>query len=309
MKYQILKMSFPGAVHFGDGGLATCTTVLCADTVFSALCCEAARNGENMVEQLVADVKGGKLIISDALPFIRDRYYIPKPLLERSGDHESDPSVAKLYKKLNYLPINRLDDYLAGTLDVTEETNYFHDHYGKSFLLQKARVSGLENSEPYAVGLFRFSEGSGLYICVGYEEDEIFFRLLEIFEPLQYSGIGGKVSSGYGQFRIRIGNCIPDFEERFSSNRREKKMTLSICLPKDDELEQSLDGARYLLVKRSGFVASFRYADTFRKKQDCFLMRAGSVFCHEFQGDVFDASAGGSHPVYRYAKPFFLEVI
>jgi len=302
-------MSFPGAVHFGDGGLATCTKVLCADTVFSALCCEAARIGESRLKQLVADVKGGKLIISDALPFIRDRYYIPKPLLERKGDHESDPSVAKLYKKLEYLPVSRLKDYLAGKLDVREETNYFHDHYGKSFLSQKAAVSGRENSNPYAVGLFRFSEESGLYLCVGYEEDETFFGLLEIFESLQYSGIGGKLSSGYGQFRIRIGNCIPDFEERFSSDRWEKKMTLSICLPRDDELEQSLDEARYLLVKRSGFVASFRYAETSRKKQDCYLMRAGSVFCHGFQGDVFDVSAGGFHPVYRYAKPFFLGVI
>lgn len=307
MKYQIIKMSFPGAVHFGDGGLATCTNVLPADTVFSALCCEASRIGKN-VENLVTMVKNGSLIISDALPFIRDRYYIPKPLLKRSGDGESDPSVAKLYKKLNYLPVDRLDDYLAGAMNVAAETNYFHDHYGKFFLSQKAAVSGRENTMPYAVELFRFSDESGLYICVGYESDEAFSLILEIFESLQYSGIGGKLSSGYGQFTIRMAKREAEFEDRLCSEFK-KKMTLSICLPRDDELEQALEGAGYLLVKRGGFVASLRYADTSRKKQDLYLMRAGSVFSHEFRGDVYDVSAGGSHPVYRYAKPFFLGVV
>ena len=45
MKYQFLKLQFQTAVHFGDGGLTTCENIIPADTLFSALCCEAAKIG------------------------------------------------------------------------------------------------------------------------------------------------------------------------------------------------------------------------------------------------------------------------
>ena len=76
----------------------------------------------------------------------------------------------------------------------------------------------------------------------------------------------------------------------------------------DDELEQALEDASYLMQKRSGFVASAIYADEWRKKRDLYVFSAGSCFKNCFQGDIFDVSDGGRHPVYRYAKPLFMGV-
>ena len=85
-------------------------------------------------------------------------------------------------------------------------------------------------------------------------------------------------------------------------------MTLSLSLPDEEELESVLEFARYKLVKRSGFVASTNYADEFQRKKDFYLFEAGSCFKKMFKGNIYDVSAYGNHPVYRYAKGFFLEV-
>ena len=63
-----------------------------------------------------------------------------------------------------------------------------------------------------------------------------------------------------------------------------------------------------MLIKRSGFISSQTYADTFRKKKELYCFKAGSCFSHKFDGDIFDLSEGGNHPVYRYAKPLMMGV-
>lgn len=86
-------------------------------------------------------------------------------------------------------------------------------------------------------------------------------------------------------------------------------MSLSAALPKDDELETVLEGAEYLLCKRSGFVASEKYAPEQMRKKDLYVFRAGSCFPARFCGDIYDVSDKcGRHPVYRYAKPMLMEV-
>ena len=78
---------------------------------------------------------------------------------------------------------------------------------------------------------------------------------------------------------------------------------------KEDELEEALNGAEYLLCKRSGFVDSAGYAKEQQRKRDLYVLKAGACVGMKFQGDVYDVSGkNGAHPVYRYAKPMFLEV-
>ena len=86
-------------------------------------------------------------------------------------------------------------------------------------------------------------------------------------------------------------------------------MTLSVSLPTDDELESALEGAEYLLIKRSGFVASEEYAKEQRRRRDLYVLKAGACIRRPYQGDVYDvADPDGGHPVYRYARPMFMEV-
>ena len=46
MEYMIYKLHFTTAVHFGQGTLADTGHRLMADTIFSALCHEAAKEDE-----------------------------------------------------------------------------------------------------------------------------------------------------------------------------------------------------------------------------------------------------------------------
>ena len=85
-------------------------------------------------------------------------------------------------------------------------------------------------------------------------------------------------------------------------------MTLSSCMANDNEIESILDSASYKLIKRSGFVQSNTYSEINVKKHDFYLFDAGSVFKEKFDGDVFDVSIEGSHPVYKYAKPLFVRI-
>jgi CRISPR-associated protein Csm4 len=49
-------------------------------------------------------------------------------------------------------------------------------------------------------------------------------------------------------------------------------------------------------------------AERLEKKRDFYSFAAGSVFQNKFEGDIFDVSIKGNHPVWRYAKPLFMAV-
>ena len=87
-------------------------------------------------------------------------------------------------------------------------------------------------------------------------------------------------------------------------------MLLTSALPREDELTDALlEGAKYHLVRKGGFVQSASHASTPRKKRSMWLFAPGSVFERRFEGDVFDVNATpGAHPVYRYARAMWMEV-
>lgn len=317
MKYQIFKLKFTTGVRFGTGGLNKGAGTLYADTIFSALCHEALLYGSDTLEKLVGAVKSGKLLISDGLPYIGDRYYIPKPLVRLNFEKEGDSILKKAMKKMEYLPVDGLQQYLEGKLDIKKEADYFHENFGKSSLIEKVAIRTLDEDPekenepaPYAVNVFQYCEGSGLYICVGYESEELFYDLGDLFDSLSYSGIGGKRTAGYGRFTVTQDSPDAAFAKRLTSDSYQSYMTLTTALPADHELEDALkENEGYRLVKRSGFAVSSSYADSFRKKKDFYLMAAGASFRRKFQGNIFDVSAGGAHPVYRYARPIFMGVL
>ena len=81
-----------------------------------------------------------------------------------------------------------------------------------------------------------------------------------LLSALGMSGIGGKISSGYGSFTVeeRIDLCAPfDAQTEWLHDALEKRdakhqLLLTTSLPADDELEDALEGAQYQLVRRAG---------------------------------------------------------
>ena len=166
-------------------------------------------------------------------------------------------------------------------------------------------VSG--DTLPYSSGVYHFREGCGLYTIVCAESDAIQRRFGQLLDSLSYSGIGGKRSAGLGRFTVQKTDVPEDLLRRLNGNAS-PCVSLSVCMASDEELESVLEGARYLLLRRAGFVASTEYADEQRRKRDMYMFCAGSCFDRRFVGDVFDVSNGGRHAVYRYAAPLWMEI-
>jgi CRISPR-associated protein Csm4 len=312
----VVKLRFSAPVHFGDGRLSGGECSCDAATLFSALYIEALRLG--LAGPLLDAVRSGELLISDTFPFVGDALYLPKPMLPAGGsvdtgaqpqDGAGDSVLKKAFKKLKYLPSDSYGDYLTGTLDPVLELGRFE--LGEPATQTKVNLTRehKDDAEPYHVGSFSFNDNAGLYFIArgAFDLDGL---LIPLLEQLQYSGIGGERSSGYGRFcySVSTGSPLTHIPSKVPSAL--KHILLSSAAPTPSELNDDLlVGARYGLRRRGGFVQSANHSATPQKRRDFYVFAAGSVFATRFDGDVFDVNATpGAHPVYRYARAMWLEV-
>lgn len=315
MKYQSYRMIFPVGIHLGNKLSDESMFTVLADTLFSALCQEAVKSGS--LDELVSAVKDNKLLISDAMPFIGDTYYIPKPLVKIQTESQGNSKLKKAFKKLSYIPSDKLEEYLKGQLDAEKENEKF-SNLGVSTVRTSVAVSNLDKPSPYRVGVFNFNEGNGLYVIVGYEDDDTLYLVSDLLESLSFSGLGGHRSSGLGRFEYKFvkEEFIQAILKRLNDNSK-VKTSLSVALPTEEELPTVIENSRYKMLKRSGFVASTTYIKEedkkdnsmlYFRKNDLYVFSAGSTFTKDFLGDVYDVSNNGNHSVYRYAKPMLMGV-
>ncbi len=302
MNYKIYKLEFTAPVHFGGGALDASALNFCADTLFSALYIEALKLG--MADELYNAVKAEKLLFSDAFPYMQVQYFLPKPMLYIEPKEQGSSKQKKQYKKLKYIPAEKLADYLAGKLE--PETCSLHG-LGQAYSQVMAAVRREDDTLPYRVGNYLFNDGCGLYIIAALEDADTQYMFEDLLDSLSYTGIGGKRGSGKGRFIFRNGTAAEPVL-RLLAKTSGRHMLLASALPQEAELEHALEGASYLLQKRSGFVYSQTYADEQMKKRDLYTMQAGSCFATRFHGDIYDVSEGGAHAVYRYAKGLFMGV-
>lgn len=202
-----------------------------------------------------------------------------------------------------YIPYDYIQDYINGELpeDVIRE----FDEFGRKNLKVSAAINNNDETVPYRVGEYYYNEGNGLYIIVGYDNDEELKEVEELIISLGYSGIGGERSSGLGRFDIQIAD---DADELLNmvNEKSGLYMTLSVSLPKECEMTNALYEAKYSIIKRSGFISSQVFND--RRKKDLYVIAAGACVKNKYEGDIYDVVDGGVHPVYRYAKPLFMGV-
>lgn len=307
MDYKIYRLEFQGAVHFGRQNIKTGEYVCPADTVFSALCQEALRMSGNALNDFYQYTKEGGLLFSDAFPYIGETYYLPKPMMRIETENARGESVLKkAYKKLKYIPVEMLDVYLKGEYDVLHAPDL--ERLGHFVMKTAASVRGEEETRSYRVGTYTYAAGSGIYVIAGYTQQRALELLEELWKGLSFSGIGGKRAAGLGRFKVQTDELPAAFRKRLEKDG-ERYMSLSVSLPREEEMETALQGAEYLLCKRSGFVASEQYAMEQMRKRDLYVLKAGSCFRVRYGGDIYDVSdKRGKHPVYRYAKPMFMEV-
>lgn len=301
MKYFTCRMEFKTGVHFGNGMLDDSNYSVPADVLFSAMYIEALK--QNLSERLIEAVSKRGLRFSDAFPYAKGVYMIPKPMPYVETGRSTDFEQSKKYRKMDYIPMTQLQAYLQGEMDADKNPMEDFGAFDRRVMVALQQ----EESRPFRVGVYRYGEGNGLYLLVAYEEERDKELLTGLMKAVGYGGIGGKKSSGLGRFTVVCEKLPQEMENRMQENF-ERKMLLSVALPQKEEMEKALENAFYMVQKRSGFVASQEYAEEFRKKKDLYVLSAGSTFENVFEGDIYDVSRDGKHPVYRYAMAFFMGV-
>lgn len=323
MQYAIFKWHFLTEVRFGNskGQLSDSGYIMRSDTLFSALCLEALKQGgEAELERLYRLCHEHRLLLSDTLLYVEENYFLPKPILKIERKNQASNSVLKkAYKKLNYISAEQFQCYLQSLsgkaeFDVEKANQLIGDNiYSQNRVMTS--VKGRAEALPYYVNTWRFGENAGLYVIVGYANEDDVFWLEQLISGLGYSGVGGKKSSGLGKFEaedvIFLSDAYTPGQEalqKLLTTSGEWFMTLSGALPRPDEMEAALENAAYQVIKRSGFIDSTQYAQEQRKRQNLYILSAGSCFAKPFAGDIYNVAIDGRHPVYRYAQPLFVGV-
>ena len=310
MKYKAYKLKFNTPLHIGKRRLHEHEITISADTLFSALCNEAVLlYGDRGVQDLVEYLRNDRIRFTDAMPFHNDTYYIPKPIMELNIDSEGNSSAKKMFKKLKYIDSTKIKEFCSGKLDPEKELELLKG-MGKSSLRTMNAIDENHVAIPYQVGVYSFDTEWGLYFLLGYEDDEEMYYIEDLLLGLELSGIGGKKSAGFGKFTLEFGSIPKSFEDALCTAAEDKGIyeALSISMAEDEKLTEILEDAQYALSRRGGYIFSETYAKALMRKKDYYMFRAGSTFEITFDGVLADVSADGTHPVYRYGKPIFLEI-
>jgi CRISPR-associated protein Csm4 len=304
MDFIISRMHFTTAVHFGKDSLTDSNLGFHADSLFSAICLEILKlYDQSKLDAFVATVKNGDILFSDCFPFLDSEYYLPKPLWVPVRDEKLEYSRKKAFKQLKYISPAQLSAYLHGSFDPLGELEVTRG-FGSAAAGVRVQIGG----DPYYIGSYSFSENAGLYFIFGTtsKEDQEFLKT--IIGSLSFTGIGGKRSSGLGRFEVSFVHDNPLLDQLKDTRESKTNLLLSTSMLAKDDSKQTLQDASFLLERRGGFIFSNSYSDTPRRKKDLYCFVSGSCFHTRFEGDVFDVSTGGAHPVYHYAKPLFLGV-
>ncbi|MDO4666317.1 MAG: type III-A CRISPR-associated RAMP protein Csm4 [Streptococcus sp.] len=297
MAYKMYIMDFC-STHFGTGKLDTASIVFSADRLFSALVLEAIKM--NKLEEFLEIAYQDDFVLTDAFPF-KEIPYLPKPIgypkPEKLSSNLNVVEVrqqAKKSKKLNYIDFKSISTFLDGKI-------FDSVSFGKFDIVTKNQP--FKDGNLFQIGTITYEKTASLYVIAN--QSELFDTLMY---SLQFSGIGGKRSSGYGRFTLEINEIPKDLESHLTLSSDDKVMALTTCLPQDEELEIAMKDSRYLLLKFSGFSFSNSRKENFRK-QNLYKFKSGSTFSKTFKGQIVDIRPSDfPHPVLNFAKPLFYKL-
>ena len=304
MLRRVCKLRFLTPVRFGAdhsgselGGVRMAAR---ADTLYSALFLAMLQAKKEAAFQLAAEE--GRLRFSDTLPRRGETLYIPRPMgLFGDPVKTEDPSARKKWKRIEYVPIGGLKDYLNGTASPEELTEPF----GLPFEVTRVNTRDYEENMPYQVPGFRFFDGCGSYFIAEAADEAALGLAEEAIRLLQGNGFGGRASSGWGKFTYSLEEPEPALNAMLENENAPVQLLLSCAFPAREEAAV-LEDACFSLCRRGGY--SGELAGMPSKKQTVYLISAGSAFSRRFDGCILNAAGNTGHPVWRYAKAMFLGV-
>ena len=284
-----------------------------SDTIFGAICYAISEMGGD-VDELISAYRRGKapFILSSAFPFIHDNsgitYFLPVPI-ERPAEILSGEDIScdalgnlKLLKKIRYIRSQEFNMIIRGaSLDELMSHGEFKvvgemmvpqemDGVFEIITVDMAR-NAIDRLSCQSTSMF-YTKGSrfvnmGLFFLIDFMDDGYKEIVLSALRFLEDRGIGGDISSGYGQFRLELKD---DDELIDVVDDGTHFMTLSLYHPSsDDEIAQA---KRYELVWRKGMGAGGH-------KKGVGMFGEGSVFNYG-GGDLLGSVEDIAHNAVEY---------
>lgn len=329
MIYYVFTLKFLAPVHFGDtasGGKLDKIALSCsADTLFAALCNEAAASNVDLLQKLITKVSQKELKFSSLFPYYRtqdknkDLYmYLPKPLLQMDVKEQSGKSFneikqlatkLKKQKKTSYIRASKMQEWLHNSKQGIA-ADYDIPEFAVPFVSGKVNLREGE-PKPYYVGSYLFTENTGLYFICGVEDEDDMEWLKNLLVQLGMSGIGGKRSSGCGKFEladdymeIESEDLDVIFDMLFEEDSNIQMCLAPVC-PVIEEIDIVKHGT-YKLLKRGGFISSPEMAENI-KRDSVYMLAEGSCFSKRLQGQVLSQRVEGlAHKLYRDGVGMFV---
>ena len=329
MIYYVFTLKFLAPVHFGDtangGNLDRMSLSCSADTLFAALCNEAAASDADLLPKLIQKVSDGQVKFSSLFPYYCTKdgeealyMYLPKPLLQMDVKAQTSKSFnemkqlatkLKKQKKTNYIRASQLEEWLKNSKQ-GKPIEYEVPEFAVPFVSVKVNLREAEPL-PYYVGSYLFAKNTGLYFICGVEEKDDIVWLGDLLVQLGMSGIGGKRSSGYGKFTVDLekgkwelynDGGIYDDDTAIALMLHDNQSKLQMCLapvcPLVSEIATVKTGA-YKLLKRGGFISSPEMAENI-KRDSVYMLGEGSCFNKRLQGRLLEQSVDCvAHKLYR----------
>ena len=333
MKYRLYTLKFSTPVHFADsdfGGNLEKTSISCsADTYFNALCFEASRQSNELVEKIIDLFSHKKLQLSSLFPYHKDEkndeleLYLPKPYFNTDKLSEIDSYDAqKIYsnklKKINKVPYIRASElkswlHSLNTTNLSEITNPL-------FAVKRTDTKVFcraEEAMPYFISSYHFNKNMGLYFILGFEDDLSIDLIEPLIESLGYSGIGAKKSSGYGKYEFDEDPLELDTEsgiykddlslaKMLNNDKSLLQLAIAPLIPMSKDLDRIRVDFSYRIIKRSGYIYD---KNTHRKmrKNDIYMLAEGSLMRNRYKGLMLKEEYSNiSYPIYRNGIGMFV---
>ena len=329
MDYYIYPLRFLTPVHFGDtaqgGTLEDISITFSADSFFGACCSELSHN-ETSLASFVELVATNQIQMSSLFPYYQKRdeweFYLPVPMMTidtpdivvtNFEETKHEATKQKKLKKRAFMRASYIKDFSSV---IQNDTAMDIPNFVQQNTTTQVNMRG-EQSRPYYVGNYQFAKGAGLYIIVGFSNDDTKALFDELIISLGLSGIGGKRSSGYGKFELSDDPILLDEYGLYTDDKAlynlitadtNTYLCISTCVPQNEEEIQSLKQGQYKVKKRSGFVVT-EGADTQVKRNSYFSLVEGSTCPTKLQGHMLEIQSNVlPHKVYRNGLGFWIGV-
>ena len=331
--FEVFRLQPRGAFHFGTQGVGLeATGERCpSDTLYSALITESLLGGPSLVRSTADEaIANLPFRLSSCFPYAGSALLFPLPRLRPVQLEGPQPGMRKRIKNLRYVSAAILRHLLAGgslhdylpPVDAQAPAGLYQqgsvliaEADGRPVGVEKVWDTGRidhvtvdrasEAANYYAVGQVRFAPECGLYVMAQTRDATTSAELLQLLTRLGHSGLGGRRSSGLGQFEV----LPPASIDLPNSAGRDRAMLLSRYLPSEDELHAGVlgPGAAYDLTSVGGWLSSNDPRVMARRRRTIHLLVEGSVVACQAgsppHGSVVNLAPDDTpfaHPVWRY---------